>query len=238
MSFAGEVKAQLCRCEVRTAELAAYELWGLSMGRKDYKERRLFLERKAGEYQIFALQLEAGQARAFLRGCFISCGSVNAPDKEPHMELRFHNGEDMELCRETMIMSGFPPHASVRRDYLVLYIKKAERIVEFLTYLGAYKAVLDFENAQVNKEVNRSVNRTVNCDMANIERTRAAGQEQIDQIRDLMASGKFQGLPETVKELAELRLKNPDATLEELGRMLTPSLSKSGVAHRMRQLKG
>ena len=237
MSFAADVKTQLCRCEVKSPQIAAGELLGLSFGRKDYRERRLFLERKADTCEIQLEELEGESARAFLRGCFISCGTVNDPSKAAHLELRFTDRTEMELCRETMIMSGFPPHVSTRREYLILYIKKSEFIVEFLTYLGAYKAVLDFENANVNKEVNRNVNRAVNCDIANIEKARAAGQKQIALIESLKASGKFFSLPDKVRELAELRLENPDATLEELGKMVTPALSKSGVAHRMRQLK-
>ncbi len=237
MSFATDVKAQLCRCEVKLPQAAAGELLGLSVGKKDYKERRLFLERKAGDCKLMFDDFEGETARAFLRGCFISCGTVNDPSKAAHLELRFTDRTDMELCRETMIMSGFPPHVSTRREYLILYIKKSELIVDFLTYLGAYKAVLDFENASVNKEVNRNVNRAVNCDIANIEKARATGQKQIALIENLKSSGKFFSLPEHVRELAELRIKNPDATLEELGKMVTPALSKSGVAHRMRQLK-
>lgn len=237
MSFAAEVKAQLCRCEVKSSKAAAGELLGLSMGKKDYTERRLFLEGKAGACEIHFEELENDVAKAFLRGCFISCGTVNDPLKAAHLEFRFTDRNQMELCRETMIMSGFPPRVSSRRAYLILYMKKTEFIVNFLTYLGAYKAVLDFENANVNKEVNSNVNRTVNCDIANIEKARAAGQKQVDLIKHLKTSGRFYGLPETVRELAELRLKNPDATLEELGKMLQPPLSKSGAAHRMRQLK-
>ena len=237
MSFAANVKAQLCRCEVKSPQAAAGELLGLSLGVKDYTERRLFLERKADGYELTTEELEGEAARGFLRGCFIGCGSVNDPVKAAHLEFRFTDRNAMELCRETMIMCGFPPRISCRRAYLLLYIKKTGMIVDFLTYLGAYKAVLDFENSNVEKEVNSSVNRTVNCDMANIEKARAAGQKQVAEIKNLMDSGKFQRLPENVKELARLRLENPDATLEELGKMLIPPLSKSGVAHRMRQLK-
>lgn len=237
MSFAADVKAQLCRCEVKSPQAAAGELLGLSLGGKDYTERRLFLERKAEGYELVPEELEHEAARGFLRGCFISCGTVNDPSKAAHLELRFTDRDAMELCRETMVMSGFPPHISCRRAYLLLYIKKTGLIVDFLTYLGAYKAVLDFENANVKKEVNSNVNRTVNCDIANMEKARATGQKQVEEIRNLMNSGKFQRLPENVKELARLRLENPDATFEELGKMLTPPLSKSGVAHRMRQLK-
>ena len=237
MSFAAEVKAQLCRAEVKSSQTAAAELLGLSFGKKDYPERRLFLEKKAGDCVVSLEELEGETARAFIRGCFISCGTVNNPSKSVHLEIRFADDTEMRLCRETMIMSGFAPRVSTRRDYLILYMKKTEMIVEFLGFLGAYKAVLEFESVNVAKEYNSNVNRTMNCDLANIDKAIAAGQKQVDLINRLKATGNFYTLPESVRAVAELRLENPEASLETLGKMLNPPLSKSGVAHRLRQLK-
>lgn len=159
---------------------------------------------------------------------FFVCGSVNAPGKAAHLELKFSNMEIYDLCRETLIMAGFDPKSAVRRNTLLLYMKRSELIVNFLTYLGAYKAVLDFESAKVEKELRNDVNRAVNCDLANIKKTGAAARRQIDDIHYLKESGLYEQLSEQVREIGELRLQHPDADLVSLGKMLTPPISKSG----------
>lgn len=243
MSFAAEVKQQLCRSEVKSSSCALYELIGMSSGKVDYPERRSFLEKKAGGTfeQLFTPEMlegdiEGENAKGFIRGCFISCGTVNSPQKSAHLEIRFTDGVLSRICRETMAMVGFAPNISFRREYVILYIKKSELIVDLLTYLGAYKAVLDFENVKVNKEMNVSINRAVNCDMANIEKARFVGKQQADAVLKLKESGRLGMMPENVRQIAALRLQNPEATLTELGAMLDPPISKSGVAHRMKQI--
>ena len=177
MSFASEVKQQLCRAEVKSSSAALYELLGLSSGKKDYTDRRMFLEKKAGGCLSDLLKpehleedLSPEDVKGFIRGCFIASGTVNDPSKSSHLEIRFTDSMLAVFCREQMIMAGFAPNISFRREYMILYIKKSEMIVDLLTFLGAYKAVLDFDNAVAAKELNVSVQRTVNCDIANIDK--------------------------------------------------------------------
>ncbi|MBE7056040.1 MAG: DNA-binding protein WhiA [Ruminococcaceae bacterium] len=243
MSFANEVKQQLCRAEVKSSSAALYELLGLSSGKKFYSERQTFLEKKAGGTLVELFKPEhlendisEDETKGFIRGCFIATGTVNNPSKSSHLEIRFTDSMLGVFCREQMIMAGFAPNVSFRREYMVLYIKKTELIVDLLTYLGAYKAVLDFDNAVVAKELNVSVQRAVNCDLANIDKASSVGKKQIEAIHKLKKSGRFNALPENVKEIAELRLRNPESSLTELGKLLDPPISKSGAAHRMKQI--
>ena len=237
MSFSSDVKAQLGRTDVKAPKTAAAELWGLSLGKKAYPERQSFLEKRAGGVTVSEEDLERDAAAAFLRGCFIACGTVSDPTRSIHLELRFTGSAALELCRETMLMSGFEPRVSSRRGYLLLYMKRMEMIAGFFGFIGAHKAMMEFESVSVDHSYTGNVNRTMNCDLANIDKTMAAGRKRAELIRLLKDSGRFNGLPERVRKAAELRLAYPEASLEDLGKMLDPPLSKSGVAHRLRQLK-
>ncbi len=242
MSFAKEVKQQLSRAEVKKSEPAAFELYAMEQSKIAYEDRHSFLKKKAGpEYnpEVVAASLnlmEGDNAKGFLRGCFIGSGTVNSPKKTPHLEIRFKDGNLAEHCREAMIMAGFSPNMSTRREYIIVYMKKSEMIADFLGYMGAFKAYLDFENEKVSKEVSSDANRATNCDFANINKVISAAREQCRKIEELKKSGRFINLSDDEKALAELRLENPECTLEELGKMLSPKLSKSGVAHRMKKI--
>lgn len=242
MSFAKEVKQQLSRAEVKSAESAAYELYAMEQNKIIYTDRYNFLKKKAGsEYDAEKISgsldlMDGENAKGFIRGCFLGGGTVNSPKKTPHLEIRFRDGTLAEHCREAMIMAGFSPNMSTRREYIIVYMKKSELIAGFLGYMGAFKAYLDFENEKVSKEVNSGINRAVNCDLANINKAGIAGREQCKKIEELKKSGRFINLSDDEKALAELRLENPEATLEDLGKMLSPKISKSGVAHRMKKI--
>lgn len=133
------------------------------------------------------------------------------------------------------ILQGFELKSNVtkRENKFIVYIEEGESISNFLAYVGALKSVLKFENARVIKEVRNNVNRLVNCETANLNKTINSSVKQIEDIKFLKKINKFDELTEKEQELAELRLKNPNASLLELGEMLEPKLSKSGVNHRL-----
>ena len=219
-----------------------YELFGLSSGRPSaYSERVKYLEmlaEKAGSPEIPEIFMPEGEsARCFLRGCFLGCGTVNSPEFAAHLEFRFRSAEMCRLCRETLVMEGFLFKLSFRREYAVIYTKTADTISELLTYLGAYKAVLDMENARVTKEVTSGVNRVMNCDIANSIKANDAGRRQAEMITALQSAGRFNSLPESVRQIAMQRLEDPDASLTELGKRMEPPISKSGAAHRMKVIE-
>ena len=117
-----------------------------------------------------------------------------------------------------------------------LYIKDGEDIVSFLALIGASKAVIKFEEIRVLKDARNNINRIVNCETANITKTMNAANTQIESIKYLKKHRKFETLPEELKEIANLRVKEPDLSYEELGKLLDKPISKSGVSHRLNRI--
>lgn len=129
-----------------------------------------------------------------------------------------------------------PPKRTVRRNDYLLYYKESENIEDLLTYLGAPKSSLELMEVKIVKELRNRVNRATNCETANISKTVNAALSQIEDIRLIEASGGIGSLDEELRELARLRLQNPDMSLRELGKALTSPISRSGVNHRLRRI--
>ena len=115
-------------------------------------------------------------------------------------------------------------------------MKDGEDIANFLAFIGANKAVLNFEDIRVLRDIRNNVNRIVNCETANLNKVIKTSVKQIEDIKLIKKKNKFNNLSEKEKELAELRIKNPDATLTELGKMLKKPIGKSGVNHRLKAI--
>jgi DNA-binding protein WhiA len=123
-----------------------------------------------------------------------------------------------------------------RKEDFVVYLKGAEKIGEFLRIVSAHNALLDFENVRIVKGVRNRINRLVNCETANLTKTVFASQEQIGNIGLIEKTMGLKALPPTLRQVAQLRLRFPEATLQELGEMAVPPLSKSAVNHRLRRI--
>ena len=140
-----------------------------------------------------------------------------------------------QLC--DMIGSfGIEARSAMRKKNHIVYIKEGAQIVDMLNVMEAHVALMNFENIRIVKEMRNSVNRQVNCETANLNKTVSAAVKQIEDIQFIKATIGFDQLPESLTEIAKLRLEQPSATLKELGQMLTPSVGKSGVNHRLRKL--
>ncbi len=174
---------------------------------------------------------------AFLRGAFLSGGSVTDPAKGYHMELTTtHQSvarESYALMQEVM---GFYPKSASRGGGQVLYIKQSEQISDFLAYLGAPVAAMGIMEARLEKELNNKVNRRCNCDDANTSKVVEAAQEQLAAIRILHEAGMMEKLPAKMKQAAEAREKNPFASLSELAGMMDPPITKPAMNNRMKKL--
>ena len=117
------------------------------------------------------------------------------------------------------------------------FVKEIKLYAWNYPYSVKKKEVIDVKNInQVLREMKNNVNRIVNCETANLNKTISASVKQIENIKRLKESGKFNSLPEDLKEIANLRLENPDATLEQLGSMLKNPIGKSSVSHRFKKL--
>lgn len=174
--------------------------------------------------------------RAFLRGAFLSAGSMSDPEKGYHLEFACNSEEKAKQLQK--LIKGFDIESRIilRKKYYVVYLKEGSGIVDLLNVCGAPISLMNLENLRIIKEMRNTVNRRVNCETANIMKTVNAAARQVEDIEFLKAHHGFQNLPEALREMAEVRLENPDAPLKELGGYFDPPIGKSGVNHRLRKL--
>ncbi|MCY9591610.1 DNA-binding protein WhiA [Paenibacillus chitinolyticus] len=175
--------------------------------------------------------------RAYLRGAFLAGGSVNNPEGSSyHLEIASMYEEHCQALCQLANTFDLNARCIERKKGFVFYIKEGERIIEFLSIIGAHQALLRFEDVRIMKDMRNSVNRIVNCETANLNKTIGAAVRQIDNIRLIEREVGLESLPEKLREVAEIRVKHPDLNLKEVGDMLKGSVSKSGVNHRLRKI--
>lgn len=185
------------------------------------------------------LESLAGRTLAFAAaGCFVLCGSVTDPERRYHLEL---------VLADAAVAAAFPAvlaaeqpeirfKSTVRKQDTVLYLKQNEQICDALTYFGAPNASMELAAQQVYKNVRSMTNRRTNCDLANIDKSVAAGEQQIADIELIREKIGLETLPDVLQEIAAARLADPEASLRELGAKLNPPLSRSGVNHRLQRI--
>ena len=181
--------------------------------------------------------LEEDEERlAFLRGAFLSGGSVTDPAKRYHLELTTsHYKVSRETCA-LLLDAGFSPKETTRGGNSILYFKQSNLIEDFLTAIGAPVCAMGVMEAKVEKDLRNGVNRRVNCDSANADKIVLAAQEQLDAIRELDRKYGLDTLPDILQETAMLRIANPESSLADLARLASPPVSKSCMSHRLKKL--
>lgn len=175
-------------------------------------------------------------AGAYLRGAFLGGGYIADPRGAFHFELAGPSEELIAACLELMREHGMRARYIRRHNMYAIYIKGIEQITAFLAFVGAHQSELAIENARVIKSVRNDTNRRVNAEIANQLKTTRASMQQIECIRRLVGQKGIEAIPESLREVALLRLKHPDASVKELGELADPPLSKSAVYHRMRRI--
>ncbi|MDD6183703.1 MAG: DNA-binding protein WhiA [Lachnospiraceae bacterium] len=174
--------------------------------------------------------------RAFIRGAFLTSGSMSDPEKAYHFEIVCNREDRAEQLRDIMNSFGMEAKIVSRKRSYVVYLKEGEQIVDILNIMEAPVALMNLENIRILKEMRNSVNRQVNCETANIHKTVSAAVKQIEDIEYLREKVGLEHLPLPLREMAYVRLEHPDAPLKELGTYLVPAVGKSGVNHRLRKL--
>ena len=174
--------------------------------------------------------------RAFLRGAFLSSGSVTDPEKNYHFEITGSSEALVAQLKDFLRFFGLDAKIVLRKKYYVVYLKEGTMISDVLTIMGANVSMMKFENVRIVKDVRNTVNRRVNCETANINKTVSAARKQIEDIEYIQNTVGLDKLPHNLRDIAALRLEEPDATLKELGEMSEPPVGKSGVNHRLRKL--
>lgn len=174
--------------------------------------------------------------RAYLRGCYMAVGSMSDPYKSYHLELVCGLQAQAEQLLKILHDFSLDAKMIIRKKYHVVYMKEGENIADFLNITEAHKALMEFENTRIYKGMRNMVNRKVNCEAANITKTVNAATRQVEDIRLIREKMGLEGLPEPLRQMAYVRLENPQASLGELGKLLDPPVGKSGVNHRLRKL--
>lgn len=174
--------------------------------------------------------------RAYIRGAFLAAGSMSDPNKSYHFEIVCSCPEQAAYLKE--LMNSFELDAKVvkRKKSYIVYLKEGSQIVDILNVMEADVALMELENVRIVKEMRNSVNRKVNCETANISKTVSAAVRQVEDITYIQDTIGFDQLSEGLRDVAQARLANPEATLTELGGMLQTPVGKSGVNHRLRKL--
>lgn len=178
-----------------------------------------------------------GSMRAYIRGAFLCTGSMSDPGKSYHFEMVCEDEQTAQILKE--LMAGFFVHAKVilRKQRYIVYLKDSEEIIQILNVMEAHRSLMELENIRIIKDMRNSANRQSNCDSANINKMVRTAARQVDDIRYIEEHFGFEQLPPQLREMAQVRLENPDVSLQELGTYLDPPVGKSGVNHRLRKLK-
>lgn len=172
----------------------------------------------------------------FIRGLFFSCGTISSPEKDHRLDLNFANMDHAYETLNYFLDNSLKFNVTKRNDKTVLYIKRSEVIDDFLAMMGANNSAFEMINSKIEHEVRNVANRATNCDSANINKSLNATKRIINIINEIRNLGAFDDLPKPLKEIANVRLEYPDINISELGKRLTPPISKSGVHHRLEKI--
>ena len=170
---------------------------------------------------------------AFLRGVFLSCGTVTDPERGYHLEFVVPYKRLSADLMKFMDELGLNPKYIVRKCNHVIYFKDSESIEDILAIMGAANASLYIMNVKIEKDVKNKINRRINFEISNINKTVDAAKLQREAIEYIEGKCGISALPDNLQKIAELRLENPEASLKDLEQMLDEPISRSGVNHRL-----
>ncbi|MGT2845998.1 DNA-binding protein WhiA [Streptococcus massiliensis] len=176
-------------------------------------------------------------SRAYLRGAFLSNGSIRDPESGRYqleiVSVYLDHAEDLASLMQHFLL---PAKTIERKRGAVTYLQRAEDIMDFLIVIGAMEGMQTFEGIKLLRETRNDLNRANNAETANIARTVAASVKIIHNIAKIRDSIGLESLPLDLQEVAHLRLQHPDYSIQQLADSLTKPLTKSGVNHRLRKI--
>ena len=201
----------------------------------DFKYDLATLELDVLEDKIILAEQERNELldKALVRGAFLGGGYVNNPENKYHLEINLQSENNLKYIQKILEFYGIGTKTLNKENTCTLYAKEGEEISKVLAFIGANNAVLKFEETRVLRETSNNLNRIVNCETANFSKTINAGKKQIEDIKFLKQKHRYSELPDSLKIVAELRLKYPEASLVELVNIMDNTISKSGISHRL-----
>lgn len=179
----------------------------------------------------------SNEKKAYIRGAFMGSGSITDPKKGYHLEFVSENESNALFLRDTINEFGLKSKVIMRKEKYIIYIKDSEQISDFLSLIGAYNSVLNYENVRVIKEMRNNVNRIVNCETANLNKTVKSSYDQVEDIKLIEREIGIENLDEDLKAIAKIRLENRSMSLNDIANSLEPKLSKSTVNYRFKKLR-
>lgn len=189
------------------------------------------------EFENFFENIKSrNEKKIILKLAFLLKGSINDPYRGYNLEINVQQKEEALLIGKIMEEFSINPKLNLRNDSYCVYIKDSDKISDFLALIGANKSLFDLENVRAMKSIRNDINRQTNFDKANIDRTVKAAFRQVDAINKLKEKNILENQAEDLQKIAELRLAYPYISLEELGKMMTPALSKAKVNYRLQKL--
>ena len=198
-----------------------------------YQKNEIYLEQNTIEQQTKKNEL---LAKALVRGVFLGSGSISNPKNSYHLEMILKTQKNAKIIKTILEKYDITFKTLKKKNNYALYTKEGDEISKFLALVQANQAVLQFEEIRVYRNIRNNVNRKVNCETANLNKTVNAAVKQIEAIEYLKKVGKFESLSQNLKQIAELRTKHPDVSLQELGKLLQNPIGKSGVNHRLQAI--
>ncbi|MFO7888672.1 MAG: DNA-binding protein WhiA [Eubacteriales bacterium] len=175
--------------------------------------------------------------KAYIRSYFLCNGSITNPEKSYHLEFVSYNQKHAKDLADLLSWFNLKGKYIKRNNYYITYLKESEQIVDLLNIFGAYNSLLDIENIRIIKDMRNNINRVVNCETANLSKTVNTAVRQIRAIRKIDELMGIENLPDNLKVLARLRLKNKESSLKELGDLLDQPIGKSGVNYRLKKIE-
>jgi len=173
---------------------------------------------------------------AYLRGLFLGCGSMANPRSRYHLELTLSRQTQAQSAADLLMTFGLSAKVVEHRDCWVAYLKRGEDLADLLRLMGASRALFVFENERIIKELRNHTNRLVNAETANLNKTVESAVRHLQQISKVVQTGGISAFAGRLRELVQMRIDHPEASLRELGEMVDPPLSKSAVQYYFRKL--
>ncbi len=223
------------RCDVRVNTQKKISKYSLYIFNKDVIKKIVSLLRT--ENNLGVLLRESCCKRTYIRTIFIMCGTVSDPEQNYNLECVFKDefiANDFANMLEAFEIFG---KVIIRKKYYVFYLKDSGQIVDLLNVVGAHKALLKMEQTRVYKQFRNNLNRKVNCETANLNKAVKASVKQIEDIEYIKNTVGLGYLDDNLREIAEIRLREPYLNMSAVGAMLENKLSKSGVNHRFNKIK-
>lgn len=236
MSFSEEIKNELLTNINNKSSYINYESFGELITQVDLKSK---LQEDYNQFFDIS-KLTEKEIKSICKGAFLSSGCIVDPNADYHFEVYFKNKACAEYFYDLLSLLEFTPKLLKRKQNhnYIIYIKDSDQIVTFLSLLEANKSVLKFEQIRVEKQVKNNINRNINCETANLTKTISTSLKQLDAIKKIKKSGKYESLDEKLKYVASLREKYKDKSLAFIAQKTkgTNKLTKSGIKHRLNKL--